>query len=165
MSPAKRTKVTGAQKAAAATKVAGWRASPDRSASARLAAALFNGKPVSAAAAEEMGVGPAMVSQTVGTLRDAGYTVEREHLGNHQFQYRMTGFDLVGGYDPPGSTPPPEPQPEATPVAREVAGQTHPQLGDTLRVRALVLDDEGELLMQLTNGKRAWTVQVTGHLA
>lgn len=86
------------------------------------------------------------LTQIVNRLREAGYVVEEEQVnGSNAKRWRVVD----------NSAP--------VPVKREVHGHTHPDLGSVLTVRALVMNDDGELAMSLSNGARNWTVVITGH--
>jgi hypothetical protein len=116
-----------------------WRREPERSKSARLGAAMLAGQWTTRA---DAGGANTLLSQTVNTLRVAGYDVEKEHIGNNQYRYRVAG-----------SSRPARPPERA------------PALGAVLTVRALAMADDGSLTMHLTNGAGAWAVTVDGYVS
>jgi hypothetical protein len=97
----------------------------------------------------DMGASRSIFASVCMTLRKAGYTLESEPAGpNGMRRYRVASSPSANGR-----------------VGREVDGVTYPRLGATLTVRALVLGDDGELVVQLTDGHGgAWSAHVTGHV-
>ena len=140
---------------AAQMKVDKWLAKPERSVSATLGARLLAGETLTATDAEALGVGGSLLTQAVGVLAAAGYKVDRRHLGHHVFEYSVR--------EPLGDR---AARDRAAPRAerRAAPAKTHPNLGDMLRVRLLVLDEDGEVTIQLTNGSSAWAAKITGQL-
>jgi hypothetical protein len=100
---------------------------------------------------DALGVSGSILGQVISVLRQAGYKIERDHMGGGRFRFRVKT----------GHTPAAR---RSTRVAREDAGVTHPQLGATLTVRALALDERGDLTVHLSNGHHAWTATITGHV-
>jgi hypothetical protein len=131
-----------------------WRRDPERSVASQLGIAMLDGEWRSKRDAEELGASPSMLSQTVTTLRNAGYTLETEPAGpNGLSRYRVKPARTPAAARSNGN------------VRREVDGVTYPRLGATLTVRALVLGDDGGLVVQLTDGAGgAWSAHVTGHV-
>jgi hypothetical protein len=147
--------VTNARKYAPAT-VARWQAQPDSGPSAVLGTRMLAGEWTSARDAEALGVSQSMANQVRATLVAAGYTLEtrpRPEGGNGK-EHRVK------------AVPGPKRGARSKAVRAEQAGATHPQLGATLTVRALALDERGGLVVHLSNGHgAAWTAQITGHVA
>lgn len=154
------------------------------SASARLVRALFSGDPITSQTAIDLGVDPALTSQITREMESAGYQVLRRSIPRPG-RPPMVEFRLYSTTpaDPP-SRPPRPPnrraagdkagdnrsrRETASQAAFEVveverAGVTHPNLGETLTVRGLVLDPGGDLVMYLSNGSTSWQVRVVGHV-
>jgi hypothetical protein len=99
---------------------------------------------------EDAGGGKTLLSQTVSTLRLAGYRVEKEHLGNMVYHYRVA--DVATAHAPASSS-------------RTARPERAPALGAVLTVRALAMADDGSLTMHLTNGSGAWAVTVDGYVS
>jgi hypothetical protein len=116
---------------------------------------MLAGQWVSTEDARAIGAAPTIVTQVHQRLTAAGYAVEvgtREDAASRNAkQYRVKAGRRA-------------PAQRSTRVAREDAGVTHPQLGATLTVRALALDERGALTVHLSNGHHAWTATITGHV-
>lgn len=138
----------------AARVVKKWRANPEAGASSTIGARMLRGTWVVAAeVAEELGCAPSVANQVRATLEAAGYAIEREQIGGtNGYRYRV-----------PKGGGPRRPRAVERAVAHEEAGHTHPQLGAVLTVRALVMDERGRLVMQLSNGHASWAAEVVGH--
>jgi hypothetical protein len=98
---------------------------------------------------EDAGGAKTLLSQTVSTLRLAGYRVEKEHVGNSVYRYRVAD---VAPHAPASSS-------------RTARPERAPALGAVLTVRALAMADDGSLTMHLTNGSGAWAVTVDGYVS
>jgi hypothetical protein len=147
-----------ADKQSAAAAVKRWRADPERSGAARIGTRLLAGEVVGASGADDAGVSPGMVGQVVRTLQTAGFTVEAERRGNAKLWHVTAepgGRRVSATSSPSGRT---------RKVRGEVAGITHPPLGAKLLVRALALDERGNLLVHLSNGAGAWSARIVGHV-
>jgi hypothetical protein len=147
-------------KATATATVKRWRADPERSGAARIGTRLLAGEQVGQSGAADAGVSPGMVGNVVRTLQTAGFTVEAERAGNAKL-WRVTAEP--GGRRARGAAVEP-PSGRSRKVRGEVAGVTHPPLGATLLVRALALDERGDLLVHLSNGAGAWSARIVGHV-
>jgi hypothetical protein len=140
-------------KASAVATVKRWRREPERSGAARIGTRLLAGEVLGMSGADDAGVSPGMVGQVVRTLQIAGYRVEAERHGNAKL-WKVRPEEEAE-----------HTRPRRARVAREVVGETYPHLGASLTVRALVLDSDGHLAMQLSDGNgSAWSVRVTGHV-
>jgi hypothetical protein len=127
--------------------VARWRTDPERSNVAMVGARILSGEWTTAAwVVNEVGAAASTLSQVAATLRAAGYKVETQSAGGNAKAYRVKAAKR-----------------RAT-VTAEHAGITHPQLGAVLTVRALALDEGGNLVVHLSNGSHAWTAAITGHV-
>jgi hypothetical protein len=127
--------------------VENWRAKPDRSVTSQIGSSLLNGEWLTSHDVDEQwgGASNSMLAQVVSTLRLAGeHVVERDAGPNGLHAYSVSSSQLV---------------------QRESAGVTHPQLGAVLTVRALVLDESGDLIVSLSNGSQAWSAKITGHVS
>jgi hypothetical protein len=127
-----------------------WQRDPDRSDTARAGLRMLAGEWMTSDAAD---MTRSSFSQTVLALRKAGYTVESQSAGSHGLKaYRVKPKRATAARSN-GHVP------------REVDGVTYPRLGATLTVRALVLGDDGALVVQLTDAAGgAWSATVTGHV-
>jgi hypothetical protein len=96
--------------------------------------------------AEEWGIASTSVSSILGTARHAGLAVEDEKLLDDGRTHRYRVKRAVRR------------------VTHESAGVTHPQLGSTLTVRALVIESDGSLVMQLSNGTSSWACSIVAHV-
>jgi hypothetical protein len=125
-----------------------WQENPERSNSAIIGGRILSGEWTTAEwVGAEVGVSHSMLSQVVTTLRAAGFKVEEKRTGTgNAKQYRVRTAKRRAKVD------------------AEHAGITHPQLGAVLTVRALALDEGGNLVVHLTNGHAAWTAAITGHV-
>jgi len=106
-----------------------------------------------------------LLGQTVGILRAAGYDVEQMRASTGHANRKAFRVRQVGERRRMGVLGPPRGRVASTPVAVEDAGKTHPGLGAKLTVRALALDDRGQLVVHLSNGHgAAWVARITGHV-
>ena len=127
--------------------VSKWASDPDASKASRIAAALMSGEWLTAAeTAERFECASSMLSQGVQIMRRAGLNVVS----------RPAGTSGLMSYSVDSSRP----ARRSKRVDDEQAGVTHPNLGAVLTVRALVLDSQGDLVMQLSNGKGSCAVKV-----
>jgi hypothetical protein len=150
-----KAKFQAAEHQKALNRIASWRAKPDASIHARLATALLAGETLDRNSPLLAEVNPSNLSQVAMVFKTANYDVILERVtGGTGKQYRLN--------EPSG--PKSHNISRRQPVRREVAGLTHPGIGDVLTVRALLMEDDGALTMQLSNGHGAWLVQVTGHV-
>jgi hypothetical protein len=124
-----------------------WQENPERSITAALGVRMLAGDWVTSEDAVELGGSPTLVTQAHQTLTAAGYSVEVGNRGGNARQYRVKAARRKAR------------------VEREDAGVTHPQLGAVLTVRALALDERGNLIVHLSNGNKAWAATITGHVA
>jgi hypothetical protein len=133
----------------AAATVERWQRKPGTSTASVFGSRMLRGEWVTAAELEESGASASNLSQITKTLKTAGYKVEHETMpgtnGAMRFRVKAKAARKAA-------------------VEREDAGVTHPQLGAVLTVRALALDERGELVVHLSNGKAAWTATITGHV-
>lgn len=128
--------------------VARWQAEPDRSVTAQLGVRMLAGEWTTAADAAELGGSTALMGTVVKALKNAGYTVDVASAGGNAKRYRVKPT-----------------RGRAKRVGVEHAGTSHPQLGAVLTVRALALDEAGQLVVQLSNGNGSgWLAQITGHV-
>jgi hypothetical protein len=112
--------------------------------SARLGARMLSGQWTTRA---DAGGAKTLLTQTVNTLRMAGYDVEKEHVGNMVYRYRVAPAHATAG------------------SSRTARPERAPALGAVLTVRALAMADDGSLTMHLTNGSGAWAVTVDGYVS
>ena len=111
------------------------------------------------------GKSKSLLGQTVAVLRASGYDVEQQPASTGGGNRRAFRVRQVGERRRTGLLGPPRGRVARAPVAVENAGTTHPQLGATLTVRALALDERGGLVVHLSNGHGgAWTARITGHV-
>jgi hypothetical protein len=136
----------------AAQTVARWQAQPDRGPTAVLGARMLAGEWVGSADAIALGSSGTVANQVRTTLKAAGYKLESQSAGPAgRKAYRVK----------PGG---PAKQ-QRRPVATEAEGTTYPALGAHLTVRALALDEGGNLVVHLSNGTgAAWAARLTGHV-
>lgn len=116
--------------------------------------------------ADEERCSSANVSLMVRSMKVVGWKITRTRVGStNAYTYRVT--------KPPPDYAAVEQAQTARRVAVVAAAEVlpteppapYPALGATLGVRALALDDAGQLVMQLSDGNgRSWRVQVTGHV-
>lgn len=127
-------------------RVAMWRENPERSLTAVLGLRMIDGEWVGPSALEEEGANKSGFTPIIKTLRGAGYALEdrvpEAGPGNAR-EYRVAASKA-----------------RRTTVRNEQRGVTHPEVGSMLRVRAVIAEDDGRLLVHLTNGTGAWTVQI-----
>jgi hypothetical protein len=135
--------------AQAAKVIAKWQADPTASMAAQLGAAIMAGEWTGTDEARAIGAHSSNLNQVVAVLRAAGIALAMQKRAYGAKAYRAK---TTGG---PGTR---------TKVVAEHAGLTHPHLGAVLTVRALALDEDGELVMQVSNGTGGWLVKVTGHV-
>lgn len=134
----------------ATKRIALWeKKGPEASFPAWLAHALVSGQSVSVIDADDDGKSRSMVSMVVTTFRAAGYDISRElHDGIPHYSVGHGPVVKAKGR-----------------VPDDAFAATHPSLGAVLTVRALSLDDDGELVAHLSNGNgSSWVATITGHV-
>lgn len=135
----------------AAQTVARWQAQPDRGPTAVLGARMLAGEWVGSADAVALGAAQTVANQVRTTLKAAGYKLESQSAGPAgRKAYRVKAARKA---------------PTRRHVAAEAEGTTYPALGAHLTVRALALDEGGNLVVHLSNGTgAAWAAHLTGHV-
>ena len=124
-----------------------WRDQPDGSATAVLGLRMLAGEWITSADATELGASTSLVGSVCKQLRKAGYTVAAKSAGGNARAFRVAAKGA------------------RRKTTAEAEGVTYPALGAHLTVRALALDDGGNLVVQLSNGTgAAWTARITGHV-
>jgi hypothetical protein len=150
---------------AASHRIERYEASPNRSASSKAYHFMKSGEAFRVAdLAERIGCTPGALSLLMKTMQAAGFSIASPWAGSTKL-YRVTRH-------PPDYAA--EEVTQATKraavaaVARDLPTEPpapFPTLGGQLQVRALALDEAGQLAMQLSDGNgRSWRVVVTGHV-
>jgi hypothetical protein len=151
---------------AATRRLESYEAQPTRSATAEVFHLVKRGEPFRLQEiGEQVGASAGVVNLLVKTMRSAGYRFSRKRVGVNGLELQVVG------------TPPDYAAEEVTQatkraavaaVARDLPTEPpapFPTLGGQLQVRALALDEAGQLAMQLSDGNgRSWRVVVTGHV-
>jgi isoaspartyl peptidase/L-asparaginase-like protein (Ntn-hydrolase superfamily) len=136
-------------KALAARTVAKWQAKPEATMASRLGSAIMAGEWTDVHSARAIGAKSSNLNQVVDVLRAAGIALATQNRSHGAKAYRAKAARGAS---------------TKRTVVAEQAGLTHPHLGAVLTVRALALDEDGELVMQVSNGTGGWLVKVTGHV-
>lgn len=127
-----------------------WKENPEASVTSVVASRILDGTWTGSAEVEEQGANPSILTPIKKTLILAGYHIEErtpEGMPANAREYRVNGN-----------------APRRRTVGRERTGTTHPEVGSMVLVRAVAIDETGELALTIAGNAGAWNVRIIAHM-